>query len=195
MAVGDQPDAIFAEPTTWTGSIGVIIPHFDLSGAMGTFRIKDDSVASGPYKQMGSPTRQISPEERKLLQQLVDDSFGRFKEIVVGGRPKFKEDSAALDAIATGQIFTAGQALEHGLVDKIGFVEDAIARAAALANVALTDVRCVKYEQKPTILGDLMGAAAPTPNRGQLDLAGMLDRLAPQAYYLWTWPAALSNSR
>jgi protease-4 len=196
MAVGERPDTIFAEPTTWTGSIGVIIPHFDFSSAMGTFRIKDDSIASGPYKQMGSPTKPMSEEERKLLQQLVDESFGRFKEIVVSGRPKYKDDPSALDAVTTGQIFTADQALEHGLVDKIGFVEEAIARAAELAEVNLNDVRCIKYEQRPTVLGELLGASAPNPSRGQLDWATLLDRLTPRAYYLWTWlPAAMSNSR
>ena len=76
----------------------------------------------------------MTEEERKLLQELVDDSFTGFQGIVVSGRPKFKDDPAALDAAATGQIFTAKQALEHGLVDKIGFVEDAIARAAELAS-------------------------------------------------------------
>src|SRR5688572_27226379 len=95
MAAGSQPDAIFAEPTTWTGSIGVIIPHFDLSGTISELRIKDDSIASGPLKQMGSPTRPMTEQERKLLQELVNDGFGRFKEIVLSGRPKFKDDPAA----------------------------------------------------------------------------------------------------
>jgi protease-4 len=196
MAVGERPDTIFAEPTTWTGSIGVIIPHFDLSGTLGTLGIRDDSIASGPYKQMGSLTRPMKDEERKLLQQLVDESFGRFKEIVTSGRPKFKDDPAALDAVATGQIFTAQQALERGLVDKIGFVEAAITRAAELADVNLSEVRCVKFEKKPTLLGEFVGASAPNPGRAQVDWAGLLDRLTPRAYYLWTWlPTAISSSR
>ena len=130
MAVGDQPDTVFAEPTTWTGSIGVIIPHYDLSASMSALYIRDDSIISGKYKDMGSPTKPMSSDERKLLQALVDESFAGFKEIVVSGRPKFKDDSAALDELTQGQIFTAKQALEHGLVDKIGFVEEAIERVA-----------------------------------------------------------------
>ena len=70
MSVGDQKDAIFAEPTTWTGSIGVIIPHYDLSGLLHRYDVADDSVASGPLKQMGSPTKPMTPEDRKLLQTL-----------------------------------------------------------------------------------------------------------------------------
>lgn len=195
MAVGDRPDSIFAEPTTWTGSIGVIIPHYDLSTTMIAFGVKDDSIASGPYKQMGSPTRQMSSDERKLLQALVDESFGRFKEIVAAGRPKLGADRDALATVATGQIFTANQALERGLVDKIGFIEAAIDRAAELANVKPEQVRCVKFEQPPSLVGDLIGVMAPSAPRGQVDLAAMLDLLTPRAYYLWTWlPAALNNS-
>ena len=131
MAVGDEEDAIFAEPTTWTGSIGVVIPHYDFSGMLKDYKIKDDSIASHRYKLMGSPTRALDAEgraeERKLFQNLVDLSFEGFKDIVRSGRPKFRADDAALDAVATGQIFTAKQAREKGLVDKIGFIEDAIA--------------------------------------------------------------------
>jgi protease-4 len=196
MAVGNQADTIFAEPTTWTGSIGVIIPHFDLSNTLGVFGVKDDSISSGPLKQMGTPTKPMTPEVQKLLQELVDDSFKGFKQVVMSGRPRFKDDPAALDAVATGQIFTANQALEHGLVDKIGFVEDAIERATELANLTTKDVRCVKYEESPTLMGALMGADAPVPVRNSLDLSAVVELLTPRAYYLWTsLPAMLSNTR
>ena len=116
MAVGDNENAIFAEPTTWTGSIGVVIPHYDLSGLLASYEIKDDSIASHKYKMMGSPTRELNEEdraeERQLFQELVDRSFARFKEIVRSGRPKFRGDDEALNLVATGQIFTAEQALE-----------------------------------------------------------------------------------
>jgi protease-4 len=196
MAVGDQQDALFAEPTTWTGSIGVIIPHFDLSGLLARFNIRDDSVASGPLKQMASPTRPMTEEDRKLLQQLVDESFNRFKEIVLRGRPKLKENQESLETVTTGQIFTANQALELGLIDKIGFIEKAIERAAELAGYDTDQVRCVKYKQPPTLLGELAGVRAnPRPSE-RLDLAGWLDLTAPRAYYLWTWlPTVLSNTR
>jgi protease-4 len=196
MAAGAQPDAIFAEPTTWTGSIGVIIPHFDLSGALSTMKIDDDSVVSGPLKDLGSPTKEMTPEERQVLQTLVDESFKGFKEIVQNGRPKFKADPAALDKVATGQIFTAKQALENGLVDKIGFIEEAIARATELAGETAETVRCVKYEEPPSILGELVGVSSPDPPRGSASMATLIDLLTPRAYYLWSWlPSSLSKSR
>ena len=197
MAVGDQADAIFAEPTTWTGSIGVIIPRYDLTGPLGAIRVKDDSIASGEFKQMGSPTRPMSAEERELLESMVDDSFNRFKSIVLSGRPKLSEDAAAFEAVTTGRIFTANQALEHRLIDKIGFIEAAIERAAELAGESTANLRCVKYEQPPTLLGGMMGAESPLQSRsGSVDLAALLDLTAPRAYYLWTWlPTALANPR
>ena len=199
MAVGDEEDAIFAEPTTWTGSIGVVIPHYDFSGLLENYDIKDDSIASHKYKLMGSPTRMLNPEqraeERELFQELVDASFAGFKDIVRSGRPKFRADDAALDAVATGQIFTAQQAKENGLVDRIGFVEAAIERAAELAGLDTDSVRCVKYESPTPSLASLLGAKSPQPGLLGADLRSFLDLTAPRAYYLCTWlPSVLSNT-
>jgi protease-4 len=152
-------------------------------------------VVSGPLKDLGSPTKEMTPEERKVLQSLVDESFNGFKEIVQSGRPKFKADPAALDKVATGQIFTAKQALENGLVDKIGFIEEAIARATELAGESADTVRCVKYEEPPSILGELTGVSSAVPPRGSAGVAALIDLLTPRPYYLWSWlPSALSSS-
>ncbi len=196
MAVGSQPNAIFAEPATWTGSIGVIIPHFDVSGGLSKLGITEDSITSGPLKKMGTPTRPMTDAERKIMQTLVDDSFKDFKAIVLSGRPKFKGNQAGLDAVATGQIFTAKQALGQGLVDNIGFIEDAIARATELAGENADTVRCVKYEKRPSLVGELLGAESNVPARSTAGLAAMRDLATPRAYYLWSWlPAELSNSK
>lgn len=193
MAVGEAPEAVFAEPTTWTGSIGVVIPHYDLSGLLASWEIKDDSIASHPYKLMGSPTRELTDEERakerQLLQSLVNESFERFKEIVRSGRPKLRNDKSALDEVTTGQVFSADQALAHGLVDKIGFIEDAVARATELAGERPENVRCVKYVKPPGALDVFLGTSAKSlvDGRASLDLATLLDLTAPRAYYLCSW--------
>ncbi len=199
MSVGDRENAIFAEPTTWTGSIGVVIPHYDFSGLLASYHVKDDSIASHKNKLMGSPTRQLTAEERaeerELLQNLVNISFERFKDIVRSGRPKLAGDQGALDKVTTGQIFTAKQALELGLVDQIGFIEEAIQRAAELAERDLDDLRCIKYEEPPTTLSDLLSAQASQPMVLRGDLRSLLNLTAPRAYYLCTWlPAILSNT-
>lgn len=194
MAVGDEPNTIFAEPTTWTGSIGVVIPHYNLSGLMDHWGLKEDSIASHRLKTMGSFFKPMSEEERKIFQALVDDGFDRFKEIVRKGRPKFRKDPAALDKLATGQIFTAQQALSGGLVDKLGFLDDAIARAAELAHLKVDDVRVIKYKPEPSLTSLLWGVA---PSRASaFDAAALLDGSAPRAYYLYTaLPPLFSSPR
>jgi protease IV len=197
MAVGSQPDSIYAEPTTWTGSIGVIIPHFDVSGGLAKLGITEDSIASAPLKKMGSPTQPMTDEEKKILQGLVDECYKDFKAIVVSGRPKFKSDQAALAAATTGQIFTAQQALDRGLVDKIGFIEAAIARVTQLANESPENVRCVKFEKQPTLFGELVGVDSRiAPPRGSVDVSALIELASPRAYYLWSWlPTALSSPK
>jgi protease IV len=196
MSVGSEPDSIYAEPTTWTGSIGVIIPHFDISQGLSKLGIKEDSIVSGPLKEMGSPTRPMTDAERKIMQTLVDSSFKDFKQVVMSGRPKFKGKEAALDAVATGQVFTSKQALSHGLIDHIGFIDDAIARVTKLAGQTPDTVRCVKYEKRPTLLSSLAGAESQMSRSGVAQLSALLDLATPRAYYLWSWlPAAISNSK
>jgi protease-4 len=193
MAVGPREDTIFAERATWTGSIGVIIPHYDLSGLLNRIDVADDSIASGPLKGMGSPTKPMTPEERAVLKELVMESFDNFKEIVLAGRPKLKDQPDDLAEATTGRIFTAEQALKLGLVDEIGFLEEAIERAAKLANVSTDQVRAVEYVRPPTLLGALMGEEQlPKPVGSGGNLRGLLELTTPRAYYLWTWlPAAL----
>lgn len=192
MAVGPAEDTIFAERATWTGSIGVIIPHYDISGLLARMDVEDDSVTSGDLKAMASPTRPMTPEERAVLQQLVTESFESFKSIVLDGRPELKDNPEDLAEISTGRIFTAQQALDRGLVDQIGFIEEALQRAANLAQVDIDDVRAVQYDRPPSVLGALLGENdLSMPQAQGLNLKGLLELTTPRAYYLWTWlPAA-----
>ena len=183
MCVGDAPETIFAEPTTWTGSIGVVIPHYNVAELMEKWGIQEDPVASHRLKTMGSITRKMTDEERKIFQELVDAGFTEFKDAIKGGRRKFQKDPAALDKLATGQIFTASQALENGLIDKIGFIEDAIERAIALAGLDKENVKVVKYKAEPRLSDILLGQSRVQPS---LDLAALLDATTPRGYYLCT---------
>lgn len=197
MSVGDGEKRIYAEPSTWTGSIGVIIPHYDLSGLLANWSVKDDSIASGPFKQMGSPTQQLKPAEREkeraLLQTLVNDSFARFKKIVLDSRAALRNDQTLQDTVFTGQIFTAEQARKNGLVDELGFVEDAIDRAIELAKLDKDNVRVVQYKQPLGIFSELMGASSQAGS-SRFDLAKLLDLTAPRAYYLCTWLPGVAMS-
>lgn len=195
MANGGRDDVIFAEPATLTGSIGVIIPHFDLSKLVKKLDIEDDSITSGPLKEMLSPTKDRTPEleerERKILQTLVDEMFARFKAIVKQGRPKL--DEAKLTAVTTGQIFTAEQAKESGLVDRIGFIEDAVDRAVEMAGLTKESARVVKYTKPKGLLDELLGGNAPGARQVTI-LEAVAEWTTPRAWYLCSWWPALITS-
>ncbi len=191
MAAGDQKDVIFAEPTTFTGSIGVIIPHFNVAGLMEEWKVESDSIVSHPLKEAGTLTKKLNDQERAIFQALVDDGFSRFKQVVRYGRPALAADEAALDAIATGQVFTAKQALENGLVDREGFVEDAIDRAIELANLDQEQVRVIEYQPQHGIFEEVfLGGRVRSPT---FDVAALIDLTTPRAYYLCTWLPALAG--
>ena len=192
MCVGDTPESIFAEPTTWTGSIGVVIPHYNLGVLMDKWGIQEDAIASGRLKTMGSFARKMTDEERTVFKELVDDGFTRFKDIIKQGRPKFRKDPEALDLLATGQIFTADQALKNGLVDKIGFIDDAIDRAIRLAHLDKDNVKVVKYKAEPRLSDLLFGIQGR--QQQSLDLSALLEAATPRAYYLCTWLPVLAGS-
>jgi protease-4 len=196
MAVGGQKDSIFAEPTTTTGSIGVIIPHYDLTGLLNEkLDIKDDSIASGDNKQMLSMTTEMTSEQRQLAQDYVDAAFARFKQVIKQGRPAFEKDPEALDQLATGEIFWAERAQENGLVDKIGFLDDAVERARELARLPADKSIVVQYQPKQTLFGEMTGGLSQS--RGLLSEKSLLEMGVPRAYYLFTTlpPLAIAGER
>ena len=196
MAAGPQDKIIYAEPTCWTGSIGVIIPHYDLAGLLEKYDVQDDSISSHPLKQMGSPTARLPEkyreEEKQILQQLVDSTFLRFKDIVLASRPALAADEKTQAEVFTGRIFTAGEAQQHHLVDELGFIEDAITRAIELTNLESKNVRVVKYQKPVSVLEQALMGSASGRSAARFDLAALLDLTAPRAYYLCTMlPAAI----
>ena len=196
MANGGQDDTIFAEPSTITGSIGVIIPHFDFSQLLKRFDVTDDSITSGPLKEMLSVTKNRSPElakkERAVVQDLVDEMFTRFKDIVRKGRPKI--DDKTIDAVTTGQVFTANQAITFGLIDKIGFLEDAIARAVVLADLQdnQDSVRVIQYKKPQGLLDELFGGASQARSFNNLEM--LVEWTTPRAWYLCSWWPVITTS-
>jgi protease-4 len=200
MAVGDQEKSIFAEQTTTTGSIGVIVPHYDFSGLLARFDVRDDSIASHTRKQILSPTRVMSDEERAIIQAYVNESFEHFKTVVKAGRPHLREkngaDSPRLEHegrdLATGEIFTATQARQFGLIDEIGFIEDAVERAIELAGLAKDEVRVIRYERPASLLNLIGNIEASGP---EFPLGVLLEGSAPRAYYLATTMPLLISSR
>ena len=115
---------IFAAPSTLTGSIGVIMGGTNISGLMEKFGIADQTIKSAAHKDIGSNTRPMTDEERAILQSVVDDLYGEFLNVVSQGRHM---DMAKLRPLADGRVFTGKQAKAQGLVDELGYSEDALA--------------------------------------------------------------------
>ncbi len=123
---------IVANPGTITGSIGVIMEFANFRELLDKIGLSSVVVKSGEYKDIGSPTREMSDKERQILQELIDDVHRQFVTSVATGR---ELDEEAVKTIADGRIFSGRKAMELGLVDRMGNLEVAIRRAAELAGI------------------------------------------------------------
>ena len=180
-------DTLFAEPTTTTGSIGVIVPHYNAAVLLDRIGVASDPITSGPYKTMGSFTKPMSDDERQLWQKYVDSGFERFKQVIRDGRPAYAADPAKLDALATGQIYTAAEAKENGLIDTIGYLDEAVEEAATRSGT--TDYKVVRYKKSASMADILLGSAETrSPINGPSSQASIQktisDLTVPRAYYL-----------
>jgi protease-4 len=123
---------VYANPGTMTGSIGVIMPFMNVKDLIEKIGLKGMTVKSGQFKDIGSPLRDMTPQERALLQGVVDNVHLQFINAVAEGRKLPRDDVAK---IADGRIFTGEQAKALGLVDALGNLEDAVADAAKMGNI------------------------------------------------------------
>jgi len=151
---------IYAEPSTITGSIGVIASLFNAAELLKKIGVESTPITSGPYKTMASFAKPMTDEERALWQCLIDDSFDRFKKIIREGREVFANNPEALDKLATGQIYSANEAVAHKLVDTIGFLDDAIDRAGELADLG-NYYKVIRYKPKLSVMEALLESRAP----------------------------------
>ena len=124
-------DEIYAHPTTITGSIGVVVPHLNYYGLMKKLGLKSDPVTSGRYKDIDSPLKPRDDQERQMLQQLVDAQHRRFVQVIRAGRPKMTREQ--LQGMADGRLISAQDAKESGLIDEVGYLDDAYRRLGELS--------------------------------------------------------------
>ncbi len=125
-------DRITAQPTTVTGSIGVIMFRIDATGLMQKIGVQAYQIASGEQKGMGSPFRPVSPEERTIFQGMIDNLQARFVNTVVEGR-SLPPDT--VKKLADGRIYTSQEAKASGLIDDICYLDDAVDQAKKLAGL------------------------------------------------------------
>ena len=176
-------DRVIAHPAAVTGSIGVIMPGLSIEGLMEKYGVADQTLTSGPYKDTGSLFRDMRPDERKQMQSVIDDLYGRFKKVVAEGRPGL--DAAKISTLADGRVYSADQALAAGLVDELGYLDDAVAALEKRAGV--TESRVVTYHRSSSVQENIY-SRAPSLSLDALELGLQELRrraLAPGFYYLW----------
>jgi len=125
-------DRIVANPGTVTGSISAIMHFANVEELLKKIGMKSSVVKSGRFKDIGSPTRPMTEEEKELIQSLIDDTYDQFLDVVAKGRRISKED---LRKIADGRLFTGRQALKLGLVDELGDLSHAVRLAGTLSGI------------------------------------------------------------
>jgi protease-4 len=178
-------DTIIANPTTITGSIGVIMQMFDVSEGMQRIGITSNAIVSGPNKAVASPFEPMSPEHRAILQAIVDEFYERFLSVVKDARPKLAE--AELASITDGRVVTGATALELGLVDALGDLREAFDEAKSRAS--LRRARLVKYHRPLEHVGsayaEASAPAATQVNLLQLNLPSSMMGENSGFYYFW----------
>jgi len=174
-------DTIVAHPTTVTGSIGVIMISVNAEGLMQKLGVGTAAIKSGERKDMGSPFRALTPEERGIFQSVIDDMHRQFVARVVERR---NLPATGVATLADGRIYTAEQALRHGLVDRIGYVPDALEAARRAAGV--DEARVIVYKRPREYRATYYARAES--DAGALTTLARLAGLAgagPKFLYLW----------
>lgn len=172
-------DKIIASPTTVTGSIGVIMQHFEVDRLLEEkLGIVPTSITSGEKKDWPSPFRAISPEEKAyLFERIIDPAYTRFVELVAEGRETTVEKILPL---ADGSIYWAHQALAKDLIDDVGYFDKAISYAVNLAEV--DDAKIIEY-RKAFSISELIGTQA-SMLKG-FDAKAITELTTPKLMYLW----------
>ncbi|MFC4388449.1 signal peptide peptidase SppA [Gracilibacillus marinus] len=177
-------DKIVAHKATLTGSIGVIMESINFAGLAEDLGVDFNTIKSGEFKDIMSSTREMSEEERAILQAMIDDMYSDFVQVIVDGRDMSEE---RVRELADGRVYTGSQALEVNLVDAIGSLEDTITMMKEEHD--LIDAQVIEYEQGFPF-GSVFGMKLASMFRSNTDLVGIKELLqqsnAPRAMYLYS---------
>jgi protease-4 len=184
--IATASDMIFANPTAITGSIGVLLLHFNVEGLMDKIGVTEDTIKSGPKKDIMSPFRASTPEEQQILQDIIDRLAGRFVEVVLA-RHGNRLDRQEVKKLADGRIFTAEQARAAGLIDRVGYLDDTIEDMKK--SRGLKEAKIITYYRpgsyKASIYAGPVSDAATEINLIKINADGMEMLSTPQFLYLW----------
>lgn len=175
--ISAMADKIVASPGTMTGSIGVIMQLQNLTGVYDKVGYKTETFKSGAYKDIGNPGREMTDAERQLLQNMINETYEQFVQVVAEGR---KMDPAKVRQVADGRIISGRQALDLGLVDELGDLKRAVKLAGEMAKLpGEPTVKELKSSSSPfeALLGSSADVSAVRQVLGYLLLGG---RVSPE---------------
>jgi len=180
-------DLIFAHPTTITGSVGVVFMRPNVTRLIDKIGFSMDVSKSGPNKDMGSPFRQASAEEELILQDVTDGLADQFLNLVEKHRPIGPE---ALAAISSARVYLAAEAKQLGLIDRVGYLDEAIREALRISGLS-EKAKVVAYRRTAFPNDNLynpLTTGSHLPAKPMLDLGipDLSHQLAPGFYYIWT---------
>ena len=174
--VATAADEIVAHPTTITGSIGVIAMKFNVQGLFEKIGVESRAIKSGDMKDIMTPFRPATAEEIKIMQAIIDQMNGRFIDVIVDGRKPLPRE--AVVKLADGRIYTAGQALDLKLIDRVGYLDEAI--EGVKKSLKLEKASIVVYHRAGSYKGTIYSEAGgkhhdrqhPAPGPGEPDAEG-----------------------
>jgi protease-4 len=180
MGAGEN-GKIYAEPTTWTGSIGVIIPRYEFVGLKEKLGIDSKPLKTGEFKDSLNPFSPLSDREKAVWDNIIQQAFSRFITVIDDNRKPLNREMVT--KLATGQIYTADDALKFGLIDAIGYEEDVLKDLGELVEVS--DPQVVKYAHSTGLIDLVLGAKV------QLDPAAQwrswLETTVPREMFYFSW--------
>jgi len=184
--VASAADKIVAHPSSVTGSLGVIMLTVNARGLLEKIGVQTNAVTSGPKKDMGSPFRPMTDEERAIFQDVINAFYDQFLGVIKDSRRNMSPEE--IRKLADGRIYSGDQAKALGLVDSVGYVEDAIELAKQKAG--LTEARVVAYrrpgEYRNNVYSRLLGGGGGGfTSLSNLDLFALVRGGTPQFMYLW----------
>jgi protease-4 len=180
-------DKIVTHPTAVVGSIGVVFNTMNFEGTLDKIGAKVEAIKSGPLKDMGSPFRELDPQAREVMQGMVNEYYQRFVSIVAAHRTLADEQTHK--TVTDGRVFSGVRAVELGLADRTGLLDDAIDEAKKLAGDDAKRAKVVIYKRPYGYSGSIYASGStqepPQANVTHLNIPGISDRLPAGFYYLW----------
>lgn len=181
-------DVIYANRNTFTGSIGVVLSSLNVHQLAEEWGVRDEVFKSGPYKDTLNPLKEVGDDEREIMQALIDESYEFLIDSILEGRDMERDE---LLQLADGRIYSGPQAKENGLIDEIGFLDDAIEETAESAGI--TDPNVIRYVNiAPSPIDILFSQLQFLPFNQADDFSKLAYRQQhnynyPSLMYIWSW--------